>query len=196
MRTSLLLLLISLSEGALTWAGELELTACLPQSTAIPSQTLMTAQGYATRIYQQIGVDLRWQVRCKAAERNAPGTTTSPNLRALGMDWAPHAPDTIGPHARASAYWFRPTGTRVVLYLDRIQPLLLLHPNAAGALLGHILAHEIGHVLLQNPRHTEDGLMKASWTGYDESGMRVRPLTFEDKDAAAILYRLHQPEPA
>lgn len=69
MRTSLLLLFISLSEGALTWAGELRLTACLPRSMEIPSHTLIAARGYATRIYQQIGVDLRWRGRCTVAER-------------------------------------------------------------------------------------------------------------------------------
>jgi hypothetical protein len=33
-----------------------------------------------------------------------------------------------------------------------------------GRLLAYVAVHEVGHLLLEDPRHTERGIMRGSWT--------------------------------
>jgi hypothetical protein len=55
-----------------------------------------------------------------------------------------------------------------------------------ASLLGHVMAHEIGHVLQGLVRHSEDGLMKESWTPEEMLNMPTRRLSFTKRDADLI----------
>jgi predicted metalloendopeptidase len=56
--------------------------------------------------------------------------------------------------------------------------------------LGHILAHEIGHVLENVARHSDTGLMQANWTRDDISMMIWAGLPFAPEDKALIRARM------
>jgi hypothetical protein len=54
--------------------------------------------------------------------------------------------------------------TRVFILYDRVRQHLLKHPRtAAFRLLGHVVAHEIAHLLLNDVRHSPRGMMTALW---------------------------------
>jgi hypothetical protein len=55
-----------------------------------------------------------------------------------------------------------------------------------GYLLGHVLVHEITHVLQEVPRHSESGMMKARWEGADFARMRHQTLPFAEEDIRLI----------
>lgn len=62
-------------------------------------------------------------------------------------------------------------------------------PTSAGlvhSLLGHVLAHEITHILQGIDRHSQEGVMKAHWTTEDIVQMARQPLPFEQKDVMLI----------
>ena len=50
------------------------------------------------------------------------------------------------------------------------------------AILAHVLAHEIGHVLQAIDRHSATGVMKAHWKGPDFADMSARPWDFTPED--------------
>jgi hypothetical protein len=72
----------------------------------------------------------------------------------------------------------------MVVFYDRIRR------SAVGdfrtVVLSHVLVHEITHVLQGIDRHSESGVMKASWTAADYARMRARPLPFTDWDIELI----------
>jgi len=72
------------------------------------------------------------------------------------------------------------------VFFDRVSDILARYRIPAHLLLGHALAHEIGHVLLQNNGHAETGLMKARWTSVDYYKMLAEPLRFTPGDARTI----------
>jgi hypothetical protein len=78
--------------------------------------------------------------------------------------------------ALAAARPFQPTGNRITLYLDRLEGILENGPSAA--VLGHVLAHEIGHVLLGHNGHSNEGLMKANWSQAEFAAMPYRLMKF------------------
>jgi hypothetical protein len=56
----------------------------------------------------------------------------------------------------------------------------------AGVVLGHVLVHEITHILQGIDRHSETGVMKARWTAQDYSKMTWEPLPFTPEDIDLI----------
>jgi Zn-dependent protease with chaperone function len=170
-------MLMSLVASTISWAGERTVTICLAPHPEVNYTTQVLAQDYASRIYHAIGIELRWKSSCPQAEEDAPATPFAPNLTTLGIEWAPKAPATISPAARASAHPFQPTGPRITLYLDRLRPMLQ-ERRLAAAVLGHVLAHEIGHVLLGHNGHAQEGLMKAIWSAAEQRAMLCRPMPF------------------
>mgnify|MGYP000980428029 CR=1 FL=1 len=94
----------------------------------------------------------------------------------------------------ALAYSTPYEGNLIVLMLDRIQAAI--DPAAAHILMGHALAHEIGHVLEGINRHSERGLMKARWDMADFADMRLGRVRFAEHDVDLIqmgLKRFSQP---
>jgi hypothetical protein len=55
-----------------------------------------------------------------------------------------------------------------------------------GAFLGHVMAHEIGHVSQRISLHSDEGVMKAKWTAEEVQGMIERRLSFTKSDAHLI----------
>jgi hypothetical protein len=55
-----------------------------------------------------------------------------------------------------------------------------------AALLGHVMAHEIAHVLQGINRHSESGILKANWSPTDCARMAFLPLTFTREDSILI----------
>jgi hypothetical protein len=70
---------------------------------------------------------------------------------------------------------------------SRFEYGLFKNPATTGVLVGHALAHEIGHVLEGFSRHSETGLMKERWSTNEVLGMRDRWLHFADYDKELIL---------
>jgi hypothetical protein len=77
-------------------------------------------------------------------------------------------------------------GLRITVFLDRLQPVLARSPNTRGEILGHVIAHELVHLLQGIARHRHRGLMKARWSEDDFQRMGVQPLEFTENDLLLI----------
>jgi hypothetical protein len=52
----------------------------------------------------------------------------------------------------------------------------------AWTVLGHVMVHEITHVIQGVSRHSDTGLMKPHWSGDDLLKMRHKALSFTQED--------------
>jgi len=55
-------------------------------------------------------------------------------------------------------------GYLATVFGDRVRALAAQARFDTGVLLGRAIAHEIGHLLIGNPAHARDGLMRGRWT--------------------------------
>jgi len=55
-------------------------------------------------------------------------------------------------------------GVLATVFADRVHRLAGLAGVEPGMLLGRVIAHEVGHLLIRSPAHTQTGLMRARWT--------------------------------
>ena len=52
----------------------------------------------------------------------------------------------------------------MLIFSDRVDVLAREVNTAPDTILGHAMAHELGHVLLGSTEHTTGGLMQGCWT--------------------------------
>jgi hypothetical protein len=130
-------------------------------------------------MFREIGIELRW--RTGAVRANAAGDACgAPIAILLGDTGSVRVP----PDALAYAAPFAQSGACIHVLLDRV--LQSRGAVLATAVLAHVLAHEITHVLQQTNRHSAAGVMKAHWDGRDFRSMAWRPLPFSPEDVQLI----------
>ena len=120
----------------------------------------------ATQIMKQAGIRLSW--RCNKRDY------TEGN----GIVVSVSRETPANQHPGALAYALPFDRTRIVLFYDRVQDAA--PPGFARALLGHVLAHEIVHVLQGLNRHSASGIMKPHWDFRDYSQMQRGWLKFTE----------------
>jgi hypothetical protein len=70
--------------------------------------------------------------------------------------------------------------------MDRLEPMVQRNPLKTGFLLGHVLAHEIAHVLQGIAHHSETGVMKGVWSENEITNMSKHRLQFTVFDLELI----------
>jgi hypothetical protein len=128
----------------------------------------------ASRIFAAIGVRLRWKMQ---------NPVNPDDGVAIQVRFTTETPGHTG--ALAFANPFDPVPVVTVLY-DRILFATDRAPKVRTALLAHVLAHEIGHLLMRTDGHSPTGLMKAHWSAADCTRIAHRPFTFLPADADMI----------
>ena len=89
------------------------------------------------------------------------------------------------------------TGTRLAnVFIDRVRLFSGgSDPRKIGILLGYGMAHELGHVLRDEPEHSPAGVMKSCWSQGDKDRMLLGIIGFTPADAERMLEVLALPRP-
>jgi hypothetical protein len=104
------------------------------------------------------------------------------SLKAVQVDLAWDTPPNLLPGALGYAQPFGDAYVRV--FCDRIHQNVL--PEREQYMLGHVLAHEIAHVLEGTNFHAVSGVMKAVWDFHECRRMTLHPLAFTGTDILLI----------
>jgi hypothetical protein len=135
------------------------------------------AERIATGIFARIGVPVVF--RAGAAGKSRGGSAVS-----IEMQLHARAPAQFHAGAFAYAMPFGASGTRIHVFCDRVRGVS--PDDGTGTILGHVLAHEIAHVLEGVSRHSAEGVMKARWETPDYRRMKSGTLPFDPTDAELI----------
>lgn len=163
-----------------------------------PSYTLEEVTQEAARVLATAGVDVVWQQPpagspeahstdqsaniAHGAGLNARGYLVARIVRASSPDFLPGALGYSLPDAQS--------GAQVTIFYDRVEAVGLANDIGIATLLGHAMAHEIGHVLLGTTEHSPVGIMKAHWAKADYLRAAMGFLEFTSSERAAIQERL------
>jgi hypothetical protein len=150
-------------------------------SPVMDTIAMLEAETRAKQLVAEGGIRLTWHYgRLPAAKRGA---------EAIGIIFMSKAPKEAPSGVLARAYPYA-TGTAINMFYDRIKLYVDLLPQLErGKVLGHILAHEIVHVLEGVAHHSEEGLMKAKWTLRDSSAMKRGGLALAKEDIEILALR-------
>jgi hypothetical protein len=179
-------------------AGESHVTISIHNDAGISLGILLQAESEASRIFRQSGIDLRW-LNCSSpspfTENPAACATAefpshlqlriarrSLNLNEFSMGASYLSADGIGCYA--DVFFERAT---------------LIHETSrigVATILGHGVAHEIGHLLLGANSHSPTGIMRAQWQSADlasasQGTLLFSPLESQEMHNKLASWRLH-----
>jgi hypothetical protein len=132
--------------------------------------TLEEAEGVAARVLLIAGIETRWyQCRDSEADSNA-----GPNPCRLEGGQGIHLlliPRTMPAHWASGktdlGFSIIPDdgkkGDTAYIFPHRAEEIAAAGRVSASQLLGHAMAHEIGHLLLNSNEHSDVGIMQAEW---------------------------------
>jgi hypothetical protein len=179
------------------------LTLRIDDHAQIHPYILRLAQKPANRIFRQLGVEVGW-LDCKTSARQFP--TNLACQTPLGpADFVVR----ILPESMSKKYglpkdvfgFTLPTtkgrvGRTVNVFYGRVFDMAFYGPvgvgfeNAQGIILGHVIAHEIGHILLGPGSHSEKGIMSFPWGRKRLVDASRGRLQFTPEQARKILSKL------
>jgi hypothetical protein len=137
---------------------------------AAASWQMIAAEALAGEMFDSIGVRVVWT-------RSRRGAAAFVHV----VDWrAGHPADQL---AYVEPYAAPP---RPVIILFRNVKSAAVREPLLTKLLGHVLCHELAHLLAGMDAHSPEGLMKARWSLRDLQEMGRRPLRFLSYDAVRI----------
>jgi len=143
----------------------------------VPPEMLKRAEAQAAKIYENAGVTVDWRVIPAPAQDTEPPDAAG--LAVHTMAYVNLVPDSWIPEARR-----RPgtlgcaLGTQVYVFIDSLVQASARKRCPLHIGLGHVMAHEIGHVLLGPNSHTFNSIMAPEFDQGQFNQMKMRPLFF------------------
>jgi hypothetical protein len=157
-----------------------------------PSGVLRLATEEAARLLRSAGIRTSWEQPSAEAPEDHGTNMTSAEL--WQRDDRPYLvvrlirapPPATLPGALGYALPFASTGAHVSIFYDRLKTLSAAPTAPTYVILGHAIAHEIGHVLLRSSAHSAGGLMQAQWNAATWRLAAAGLLAFRHEEAKRI----------
>jgi hypothetical protein len=158
-----------LSADALASADqELPLTLTVYDYAQVPRDVRVEAAKTVAQIYGALGVEMVWvewcvRAACRTDTQQAAVLDTRRPMLSVHIVGNAMPPFTHKTRIMGVA----PTGGYMAYaFFDRIRAFAMRRELYLSTVLGHVIAHEVGHLLLRDG-HAESGIMRASWSGAD-----------------------------
>jgi hypothetical protein len=145
-------------------SGSLSLTVSVFNDAGASAEVLSIAQDRAVSILQRAGVSLAW-LDCGTPENRPPnsacGAISFPQHLSVRLtsQASPASEDTFGQSFQNADG----AGSYAVVHFRNLESSQAAKMVTAGELLGHVIAHELGHLLLGLNSHSVTGLMSTRW---------------------------------
>ena len=176
------LFILAMTCGAAAGAGAApqrevrDLTVAVAHYAAVDPKTMKEAEGIASEVYRRAGIEIQW------VEPSTHEGATKLYVNVLSQEMAEPfyvSDETVG---------FAIPGSQAanVIY-ERIRRIARRRHVASGLLLGYVIAHELGHLLLPAHSHSSSGLMRPD---LDMELAAMRKLRFTADQVALIQERL------
>jgi len=152
---------------------------------------LAVARQTASRILASASVHVQWMDWPRSSAENdlSPACRTDGHQVEFALRIRPGPPRLSG--AFGLSYLDRSgNGAYADVYAEGAVRLAQADDDLRGVMLGHLMAHELGHLLLGSPAHSGTGIMQASWNVRALQQARQGGLSFLNVQAGKIAARL------
>jgi hypothetical protein len=159
-----------------------------------PDDLLVPAESIATRVFEQAGVKVKW-INCPVVVPDLPDSEIC--RKAIFPTYFQQRIVSPQPGLSESSFgvsYLSPEGIGCYSYIfyARIAEQHRRNEQNAAVLLGHVMAHEIAHLLLGTNSHSPSGIMRAHWYYQELASADKGLLLFTPNQARAMTERLRQ----
>ena len=173
-------------------ANSSPVTVSIHNDAGIPSRILLQAETEASRVFQHASLEIRWL--------NCPLPAAGPvdPAQCEAADFPLHLQLRIAKHSLnlneftmgVSYLSADGTGCYADLFYDRAERLHEISGVSRASILGHAIAHELGHLLLGTNSHSPAGIMRARWQPTDLASASKGALLFSTVESQAMKNKL------
>jgi hypothetical protein len=170
-----------------------QVTIYLYDDAGVSEQVLAQAEEEATRIFRRAGIETLW-VGCKLltpaphADPKCQAAKTSFHLVLRIVPWSSKLEHVFGV-AFLSA---EGEGIYGDVFYECAEKLHNDWHASLSRVLGHVMAHEIGHLLLGTNAHSSMGIMRPKWQSQELRSLQMGRLLFTSEQALAMVTKLSQ----
>lgn len=180
------------------WAGlaaQTTLDVHVYDRAQVDGATLEQASQVIAGIFRASGIQLRWILEPPGDPEGSKVVLVNPPRRGREVEAACAArrdiallilPVSAGRLKRGVLGYaepLAPAGVNATVFYVRVADAAHEQGIPTGVLLGHAIAHEIGHVLLRTAAHRKGGLMSGGWDKGQFNLIRMAGMFFEKPDA-------------
>ena len=158
-------------------AARLHISVHVVADARVPRDVVERAKPETARIYQHIGVDVVF-----VGEPSADTITVRVVERPLK--------DATGTAMGAAPRSVSQIGRLAYVFYGRVDVYARQHAIPVAQVLGHVMAHELGHLLLPYGSHAKSGIMTAAWDRKQIEQIRRGSLSFTGEQEEAIRARV------
>jgi hypothetical protein len=145
-----------------------------------PTGHLERAQQEVIRLYHNIGVDVAWVG--PDATRAAP----APDIRVVLVPYEAGDMSRRERLVMGAAVRTKLGNSVAYIFYRQVEAQARQYDYSLSMILASAIAHEVGHLLLPDGRHSPEGLMRACWTRDDFHRANQGQLRFSNEQAAQI----------
>jgi hypothetical protein len=197
--TGILLLLFTpraLAQGRPAAMSEMpQLTISVYDYAGVPASFLIAAEADVERIFRRAGLETQWLNCGRKAGAQEPKACPIVDGTHLVVKILPHA---LSPQARkrsevlgAATVDEKGTSYYAYAFYDRVRQLAE-ERRLGHELLGAVVAHEIGHLLLGSNAHSVSGVMCGRWERKERRDISDGAMGFFPEQARAMRDRVRQ----
>ena len=143
----------------------------LRNEARVPDDVLTDARNEVNRIFARAGFEVQWV-------DETPRITVKIAAHVLG--YARAASPVMGVALRTA------DGQIAQVFFRRVEVFARIHRADLSTMLGHVMAHEVGHLLMPAAPHSPTGLMRGVWDDTQVRDAAGRTLTFTEEEAEKI----------
>lgn len=167
-------------------------------TTGVSAPVLAEAKDHVQRIYENIGIEMVWL----DTDAVPPSATTDDAIgsNALPLTVVMAHSDTAGNTYKAAVTGIALSSNgegirRAYVFSDRAEEQanvacrrvsFLTQPRSEALILGHVIAHEVGHLMLPGDSHGPTGIMKGQMDARSISDAAEGRLSFTDEEGELI----------
>lgn len=182
---------------AMSANAETILTVRVYDYTGLSDNTILKAEALAGQIFRKAGVETDW-VHCpteRGQEDRFPGCRKPKTESDIILHVIPQSMENQRFSGDAFGFSLPASGGRpaqhAYVFFHRVQQTAIRskgssHSVCREVLLAHVVAHEIGHLLLGPDQHSDRGIMKPRWKAEDLREMETGSLVFAAGQAKLI----------
>lgn len=158
----------------------------------VSAEVLEQAENEASRVFRQAGIEVHW-LNC-----GIPAASEEASRACREAVFPEHlhlriVPKSLGLKGEAMGISFQSSdgsGCYADLFYEPMEQLHQSDGTDLASLLGHVAAHEIGHLLLGANSHSTAGIMHAHWTAEELADAKVGSLVFSENESRRMKAKL------
>jgi len=181
----------------------LKITVRVHNYAKIAPQALEATGREASKIFRRAGLEVEWLdlTDCREGGRTQPPCHSPLGPAELVLRILARAPNDQDPAGETFGFALVPPdgsdGVDAAVFYTGVQALSRISAASSGQILGYLVAHEIGHLVLGSSAHSSTGIMRPGWTPEEFERAARGQLGFtpqqSEKMRAAFARRLAQP---